>query len=456
MNDARAWRALPATHPDVPVLLIATEFGPASYAIYVTDLAHVWAERLERRDICMRAFQQDTTIDPSYDNEQMGVFLGKLQVALGTNNDPDASLSLAATADGNLVLHTTSVLPAGLQPLKWPIYLKKQPPTAIASDLVLPLIQNRAVLQRAMTQLVGALQEKDAVINKLVDKLEAMGTGVESAFPTLVSAAGGGGSSRRKITRADMERRVRGLAAFDEAAFRKQMNSSENANGGDDGNTEKTAKLVGEAFGSGNELRYETEAPATATAPKLDSWWEELGSGRGVPLKRDTTSAKNNSQSTVGARDADDTAEQDGDDAFQEATPKRPPPVAASSPIIQAEDPPSPTPAKPKAKAGLGKIGRLGAIGKKAKAASPPPPSPPPPIAKHGVEDEDTASEADEPPKPTVAAVRPKAARGGLGRIGGKKKEAPPPEPEPEAEPEAEPMEEEGKEEEKEEAAPPP
>ncbi|CAK7207669.1 hypothetical protein SEUCBS139899_010480 [Sporothrix eucalyptigena] len=445
MDDVRAWRVLPAAHPDVPVLLVATEFGPASYAVHVTDLVHVWAERLERRDICMRAFQENTTIDPSYDNEQMNVFLGKLQAAI--YGADDASLSLAAAADGSLVLHTTSILPTGLQPLKWPIQLKKQSPTTIASNLVLPLVQDRTVHQRTTARLVAALQDKDTVINKLVDKLEAMGAGLESAFPTLVGAGGGG--SRRKISRADMERRVRGLARFDEAAFRKQMNKTEGIDENED--TYKVEELVGEAFSSGNGLRCnEPSASATGASPNLENWWQELGTGRGVPLKRtNQATSANSSQKTVSSNNEDDDAEQNGGDEFQEPTPKRPPPVSASSPI--KEEPPSPTPAKPKSKAGLGKIGRLGAIGKKAKAANPPPP----PASEA---DDDTASEAEEPPPPppppkdeenepapTVTAVRPKPVRGGLGRIGGKKEKAlpPEPEPEPEAEPVPEPVEEE-------------
>ncbi|CAK7266668.1 hypothetical protein SEPCBS57363_002206 [Sporothrix epigloea] len=434
MNIVRAWRTLPATHPDVPGLLVATEFGPASYAIYVTDLAHIWAERLERRDICMRAFQENTTIDPSYNNEQMSVFLGKLRVALLDSSDADASLSLAAAANGNLVLHTTTILPAGLKPLRWPMYLQKQSSTAITSELVLPLIHDRTMLQRTTSHLVAAIREKDAVINKLVDKLDAMGAGVESAFPTLVGAAGssGGGSSRRKITRADMERRVRGLAAFDEADFQKRINSVLGSDGAIDTEAE-TAKLLSDAFDGGNELRYDAETFSGATmSPKLHNWWQELGSGRGVLLKRSMTNTRESSQSTIEAKDIEATMEQDGDNAFQEPTPKRPPPVKAPSPAHKT-DPPSPTPIKPKSKVGASKMGRLGAIGKKPTATTLPPTSPSM-AAKKMDEDNDTASEADELPHtpkgairsaPNAAVVhsRPKAASGGLGHIGGKNKQ---------------------------------
>ncbi|CAK7567578.1 MAG: hypothetical protein SEPTF4163_005544 [Sporothrix epigloea] len=436
MNKVRAWRTLPLTHPDVPGLLVATEFGPASYAVYVTDLAHVWAERLERRDICMRAFQENTTIDPSYNNEQMSIFLSKLRVALLDSSDADASLSLAAAANGNLVLHTTVILPAGLQPLQWPIYLQKQSSTAITSELVLPLIHDRTMLQRTTTQLVAAIQEKDAVINKLVDKLDAMGAGVESAFPTLVGAAGSGsgGSSRRKITRADMERRVRGLAAFDEAEFQKRMNLVMGSDGAIDTEIE-TGKLLSDAFDGGNELRYDAKTfSGTTSSPKLHDWWQELGSGRGVLLKRRMAKTKESRQSTIEAKEIDVTMDQDGENAFQEPTPKRPQPVEAPSPALK-NNPPSPTPIKPKSKVGASKIGRLGAIGKKPIPATLQPTSPSM-AAKKTEEDEDTASEADEPPHtpknairpaPNAATVysRPKFAGQGLGRIGGKNKETP-------------------------------
>ncbi|KAL1901035.1 hypothetical protein Sste5346_002101 [Sporothrix stenoceras] len=460
MDDGREWRLLPATHPDVPVLLVATSFGPAAYSVYVTDLAHVWAERLERRDICMRAFQENTTIDPSYDSEQMGVFLGKLQAALEGDADARLSIAMSPKQEGDLVLHTTSALPAGLQPLKWPIYLKKQSATAIASNLVVPLIQNRAAHQRAEARLVAALQDKDAVINKLADKLEAMGAGVESAFPTLV----GGGRGSRKISRRDMEARVRGLARFDETNFRKQMEKEAKKNGADeDDDANKTTNLVEEAFGSGSGLQFDDAAVGTSSQPSstLENWWQELGTGLGVPMNRTGPAKGSNSQQPANSNDDTMDVDQLPDDGFQEATPKKTKAprkeIEEAKPVV--EEPPSPTPAKPKA--GLGKIGRLGAIGKKPKASSPPPPSPPP--AEKDDSGDETASDGDdlEPPKtraaekeeakkaaatesdddkeptPTVttASLRTKPAKKGLGRIGGKKK-APTPEPEPGLEPE--------------------
>ncbi|ERS94888.1 hypothetical protein HMPREF1624_08786 [Sporothrix schenckii ATCC 58251] len=493
MDDRRAWRLLPAAHPDVPVLLVATSFGPAAYSVYVTDLAHVWAERLERRAICMRAFQENTTIDPSYDNEQMGVFLGKLQAALAgdaiadgdANAETRLSLAAAPKADGDLVLHITSVLPGGLSPLQWPVHLTRQPARAVAAALVLPLVHDRAAHQRTEARLVAALQDKDAVINKLADKLEAMGAGVESAFPTLAGGAGTAPSARRggrKVARADMEARVRGLARFDEATFRKQMQAEDvqrqrqtDEDGADA--TSTVTQLVEAAFGSGVELRYDADTDAggaSPSSPSLDGWWQALGTGLGVPLKRTGPATGSNSQQSGSRNDRDAAAsDEQGDGAFQEATPNKTKAAAAektnAAPKKEAEetkpdedDPPSLIPAK--AKAGLGKIGRLGAIGKKPKAKSP---SPQPPVGdKEDGKGYETASDAEdlEPPTtratekkeaktavggdddekettPTVttASLRTKPARGGLGRIGGKKEKQPTPEPEQEPEPEPEP-----------------
>ena len=78
-----AWRPLPLPVTDeLPPLLVAFETGPSTYSIQVTDLASVWTESLDRRAICVRAWTEETSIDPSDTPQNMTRLLQALRSAL--------------------------------------------------------------------------------------------------------------------------------------------------------------------------------------------------------------------------------------------------------------------------------------------------------------------------------------------------------------------------------------
>ncbi|OAA55265.1 XLF/Cernunnos [Niveomyces insectorum RCEF 264] len=446
MDDRRAWRLLPAAHPDVPLLLVSAVFGDAAYAVHLTDLANVWSESLSRRDICLRAFKVNTTIDPSYDKEQMAVFLTKLRAAfdVALPDHADTRLSVAGARNGggggggdaqrsdDLVLHITAVLPQGLRPLKWPMHLKKHARSSVAGELVLPLVQDHAVRLREIDALRTVVHDKDAVINKLVDKLDAMGAGLASVFPQL--------AGRRKVTRTDMEGRVPGLAPFDAAAFRETVNAG--VSGGDAGSVD-AKDLLESVFGGESGLKYDAGVVASVSH-NLDGWWQELGTGPGVSLvhtqqDNETKVQKNKVDLAIG--EDEDSGRQD-DEAFQTTPSKRrlvteEAQESAKEDKMESEASSRPNDGKEK----HGTHSRSGAIGRK-KAASP---SPPPDSEEETASDKEaTASrhttpeqkEATKPAKretlkstgpteqaPTVTttSLRSKPAKHGLGSIGGRK-----------------------------------
>lgn len=169
----------------------------------------------------MCGWGEKTSIDPSDTPENMARFLASLQSALDSSQpghgETSLGLSPAAAADAGddgLTLRVTCAL-AGLAPLKWPVHLSKSPPSAIATDLVLPLVQAQYARKRQVESLLQALRHKDAVLNKLSDKREAMGTGLEHVFTAL--------SGRRKVTRSIADDRVKGLAPFDERKWQQDL-----------------------------------------------------------------------------------------------------------------------------------------------------------------------------------------------------------------------------------------
>src|SRR4029434_7102932 len=77
---------------------------------------------------------------------------------------PTTSLTLARHDDGDsLVVNVTCVLPKPLKPFKWPMHLQKCTQSAIASELVLPMVQAHDARTREIGQLISLLREKDAV-----------------------------------------------------------------------------------------------------------------------------------------------------------------------------------------------------------------------------------------------------------------------------------------------------
>jgi hypothetical protein len=426
MSGHPSWRLLPGAAPGIPTLLVSTAFTDDSYSVHLSDLANVWVETLDRRPIVKRGMVEDTSIDPSDGPDQIRRMLELLRAAFDASDREHAntSLTLARGDDADmLVVHVTCVLPKPLKPFKWPMHLKKCSQSTIASELVLPMIQAHEARAREIDQLISLLREKDAVINRLIDKLEATGTGLEHVFNAL--------SGKRKVTRATAEGKVKGLAPVSESDFRsKAVELHPVAQSSD------VSSLLRSVFGAAG-LKYKSDLDLEASTT-LNDWWTKLAKGRNVILsERGDKEERKTAPAPPQPEPCND------DDDFQvQATPpgarstrKRasPPPAADDDETSDGEDAaepeaPAPSPAKPKATGS-----RLGAIGRNKK----PPPSPQPPsmsqrlTRSHGPPEahSETASEPDEndlassPPPPSP---KPAPKRGGLGRIGGKPKQETP------------------------------
>ncbi|KAI1075011.1 XLF-domain-containing protein [Whalleya microplaca] len=485
MDIMTRWYPLPA-FPDLPTLLISPRFGSSSYTLHVTDLANIWVETLDRKGILLRSLQENTSIDLSDgDPNQWSVFLSKLNAVFDPTSPDhnDTSLTLSSSPDkespDGLVLNVTCVLPKPLKPLKWPVYLAKGQPAGLASELVLPLIQAHHARAQETENLIAKLKEKDAVITKLADKLEAMGMGLEHVFNSL--------SGKRKTTRAMAEEKVKGLALFDESEWKSKVNADQTT-------PEDVAILIREVF-AGSSLHHNAEADLSASS-QLNDWWTKVGRKPHTALKPHKKDTRKKLQKEPSPEDK---ASLEGDDDFQvQATPphlqsnrKQQGHTTAANDTTDDDDdynddhndspvviPDSlPTAQQEKSRFRLGALGnktkanqessatqssftvpadedetasesdkesvqpeplkrpntRLGTIGKSQKSASSPAKSSPPvyiPV-EDGSEtpsgsdsDKDEPSKLRTPPKPISAPRR----KGGLGRIGGSSREtsAPP------------------------------
>ncbi|KAI9172204.1 hypothetical protein HJFPF1_01697 [Paramyrothecium foliicola] len=436
MSTSPSWHHLPlASTSGLPVLLVTMDVGISSYAVQVTDMANIWTESLDRKAICMRAWGENTSIDPSDTPDNMAKFLSSLKSALDSSQPGHDQTSLTLSSakfdnagENGLTLKLVCNLP-GLQPLRWPIHLKKGPPTAIATDLVLPLIQAHYARKQEVDSLVQVLGHKDAVIAKLVDKLEAMGTGLEHVFTAL--------SGRKKVSRSVAEDKIRGLAPFN---LRKWKAKLENDHDG----PADTAELTQSVF-EGNSMPSRTYIEFE-NSPGLEGWWHDIKAHSEIPIREQAKKGNSIKGSPKQRTLSDEPMDDDGDDFQVQATPpglkthhgKEDDTAAPDDASTQDEDdsesePPVTSHKKPKQKDAKKPTSRFGAIGGKKQVTTHRSPSPEIIPEKPTKDDSETASEAEndedataslaeESPSPPPPKAAPKT--GGLGRIGGRKARA--------------------------------
>lgn len=429
MGATYTWRALPLDpSAGIPVLLASIHVGTAAYTVRVTDMANIWAESLERRQICMRAWGENTSIDPSDTPENMMKFLDSLRSALDPSHQdhPQTSMSLSPAASSSddrdcLTLNITCELP-GMSPLKWPVQLKKQSSSSLALDLVVPLIQGQYERARESQVLAEMLSSKDAIITKLIDKLESTGTGLEHVFNSL--------SSKKKVSRAAAETKVKGLAPFDKKSWQgNSINSHQQP--------ESFNSLINKVFG-GDGLALGLAIQDEGTAD-LDTWWHGLKETVQIPHRSQPSKAGQGEDNTTQTSNTE--VDDEDDFHFQPSSPAAPTSkkatkmqemddmsTASESGEDGIDDEPRAT--KPAAQPTGGRTGRIGAIGSRKQTdeqTSPPSLTVGNDEAVKEADGSETATDAsDQEGAPEPTKLSPAQARSGvpsrgkIGRIGGR------------------------------------
>ncbi|RGP73321.1 xlf-protein [Fusarium sporotrichioides] len=429
MSLNKSWRPLPLQpSPDLPVLLVSFHTDTSAYTIHITDMANMWTESLDRKAIFMRGWNENTSIDPSDTPDNMAKFLASISTALDSSQPGHYETSLCLDHDNrseagedDLILKITCEI-SGLQPLKWPMYLKKLPAINIATNLVLPLIQTHHAKDLEIASLIQSLGHKDAVLTKLLDKLEAMGTGMEHIFNIL--------SGKKKVSRVAAAEKVPGLAPFDRRRWKADLQYKQDS-------PDNPQSLVESVFENGG-LEFEPMLNSTES-PQLDQWWQNFEGVSSVAHQQRHKAAVTDSSSIP--KDTEISPVEDGDDDFQvQSTPphlasKRKSTdaketLATDDVSTEGESAGSVSPVRNAQKADK-PARRLGALGRKKQST--PPPSPGRSDSKNQQQDDsETASEAEEddaavsppakdPIPSSVSPARPLAKKSVLGRIGGAK-----------------------------------
>lgn len=288
------WQKLHLPDYDGPPLLFNYTPKSDSYQLYITDLTHVWTEHLTRKAILKRADAQNTTIDPSEDPEQFRVLFQKIQEAL--HGSPGSSVSLNHGTADSLELIVITKLPAPLKPLKWALYLSREPNSSSTRHLLLPLLREAGGLETRERALLDHIKNKDWVIGKIFDKIETMGIDLSTVFPGTSGLRAG----RKGTTLDQAGKYIKGVAPFDEKSWVNEVNK------------------LSPDLGLAANIASEISSPALnleSLNPAQDKWWSNLPVSGTTPVTtREEVEEEQEQEPPRDGRETDTDAEKETED----------------------------------------------------------------------------------------------------------------------------------------------
>jgi hypothetical protein len=212
------WHKLPGSHGgSLPLLLYRFITTSQDYQLYLTDVTHIWYERLEHGQILQKAEEKETSIDPSEDANQFAVFLQKIRDAL--EGVGSSGVDVASGKSDRLEITTTTELPGGLNSLQWTFVLSKEPPSEVTQHLLLPLLRSEQGHRRRERELLDHLAEKDKVLSKIFDKIDA--SQLTDIFPGIA------GPRNAKLKTSGLLKYIKGASRFDESEWQKTFAAEE-------------------------------------------------------------------------------------------------------------------------------------------------------------------------------------------------------------------------------------
>ena len=193
---------------NTPLLLINFGLTKDGYSFYLTDLASIWSEKLSRKQIIRRSLDENTSIDPTESTQQYSKLLEKIDDGLRGKEGSSLHLYQADEQSYALKLLLINKLTSPLSPLVWPLHLQALGQGWLREILILPIISKSTMYSEQIKQLHGTIEEKDQVISRLCDRLQASGVDLASVFPN----TSGLKIPRRADVRSHLAPYVKGLA----------------------------------------------------------------------------------------------------------------------------------------------------------------------------------------------------------------------------------------------------
>lgn len=224
------WQRLPELRNQrgAPPLFFNFTIKSSGYDLLLTDLTYLWRCSQSRQDVIREAKRFKCSIDPTEDSEQHRVLLSKIKDSLAKGSDNQLVLRhLSGESSKRILLTTKLSLPSPLRPLVWEHNLIHDGQSEMSRKLVRPLLEDQAVQKESTTALLQHVKDKDHVIRKLIDKIEASGIDLGSVFP----GVGVGRGARKGASLEQVQKAVPGIKAFDERAWRSEFTKKTGSNG---------------------------------------------------------------------------------------------------------------------------------------------------------------------------------------------------------------------------------
>lgn len=168
MQSSDSWTAVTLSS-DTPQLLVKTRFDGTGYDIQLTDLSRIWGERLSKKEIIRRANEIGSSFNPGDDDGNYDTFLKCIKSAL--NGEARTTSTLRSSESAKLFLDLSTPLSGGLSDLKWTIDLLQLRDSAVATEIVGPLLLQAKKQQSQIKQLMDEIAARDHVIQKVTDTL---------------------------------------------------------------------------------------------------------------------------------------------------------------------------------------------------------------------------------------------------------------------------------------------
>ena len=315
MSAPGSWQVLDISVEDAPQLLLRAQLGDSGYEVELMDLSHVWRETATKQDIIQRATDAGSSIDPGQDREQFKIFLSKIEDAINGKDGTTFSLHANDNDGTTLSAEISAKLPHPLPAFAWTLQLQRLEPQYTAALLVTPLLHQASRLHQQIEQLIHELHDKDRVISKICDRLETSGNDLTTVFPGVSNVK----TSRKKGQREQLAKHVKGLADFDESAWKAQHAFVESSE-------------IMDADQMNIVLRDLPIPDSGANVPSAsESWWQHLDKGSESRINgRHSAGRQPNSPQNRTTRNESQREESMRDDEFQ--TQGTPPHLKHTSP----------------------------------------------------------------------------------------------------------------------------
>lgn len=214
MSTSGRWSPLEVGQSPAPQLLIKCDFNTDGYRVALTDLVAVWEESLNREQIFAKAERQRCSINPREAEDQLKILLDKISEALTRSKDTSLRVNKQQSED-DLTIVLSAPLPAPLPKLEWRIDLVKQGPQQLSDEIICPLLNRAYTHEQQIKQLTLHLREKDHVISRLLDRMEASNTDLTAIFPGVSNIR----ISRKASQRSQLAKYVKGLEPYEDVAY---------------------------------------------------------------------------------------------------------------------------------------------------------------------------------------------------------------------------------------------